>query len=325
MPYYTQILSHQSPNAIYHIFAESIILIPSGPYKKAFGNGGYALYDSINFFTDSKTKSDHITLLRRFCIIYSFLFKDVAVYMFDEGELTDHIETDSYQKVPVNYDCGRKKVDFDDILGQIYFMNKPIGKISFKVLYNSTKDDFLNYFTLFLDPIGQISQISQKKYSPDYFIFNRSYLKIVNYITLLETIIGHDVDCDEVICVCESCGKKEIRHRKGSENQWIKKYLSDTLQNQTLEKSYFEIIAFARDIRHKTTHSSKLPTAKFIMQDTSFEEYGFDRSKKEYKDNDFALKSIILAIDEITYYLVLNHCYSIKQFFPVNSLKVVSF
>jgi len=322
MPFYTKILSQHSPTSIYNVDDGNIILIPAGPFKKDDGHGGYTLFDSINFFTHSKTKDEHIKFLRHFCVIYSFLFKDEPVFMFDEGELTNHIETDSHEQVPVNYENGRHKIDFDNILGQIYFMNKPEGKMSFKELFKSTEDEFLDYFILFLDPVANRGRIN---YSPDYFVFNRSYLQIVNYITLLETIIGHEENCNEVIDECKSCGKKGISHRKGTENQWIKKYLNSTIQNKTLEKSYFEIITFARDIRHKTTHQGKLPTAKYIMQNTAFEEYGFDRSKNEYKDNNAALLSIKLAVGDITHYLMLNHFYRLKQFFPVISLKVASF
>jgi len=322
MPFYTQILSQYSPSSIYNVDDGNILLFPAGPFIKDDGYGGSMLFDSINFFTQSKTENEHIKILQRFCVIYSFLLKDEPLFMFDKGELTKHIQIDSYQQVPVNYENGRHKMDFDNILGQIYFMNNPDGMVSFKELYKSTDDKFLDYFILFLDPVANRGRTN---YNPDYFVFDRSYLQIVNYITLLETIIGHDENCNEVIDECKSCGKKGISHRKGSENQWIKRYLNNTIQNETLEKSYFEIIAFARDIRHKTTHQGKLPTAKHIMQDTAFEEYGFDRSKNEYKDNIVALLSIKLAVSDITHYLMLNHFYGLKHFFPLITLKVTSF
>ncbi len=321
MPFYTQILSQNSPISIYNVEDGNIILIPAGPFKKDDGYGGWRHYDSINFFTYSKTKDEHIKILQRFCVTYSFILNDESIFMFDRGELTNHIETDSLEQVPINYENGCHKLNFNNILEQIYFMNKPEGKVSFKELFKSTKDEFLDYFILFLDPVTFRGRIN---YSTDYLIFDTSYLQIVNYITLLEIIIGHDEDCNEVIDECKSCGKKEIRHRKGSENQWIKKYLNSIIQNETLEKSYFEIISFARDIRHKTTHQGKLPTSKYIMQNTSFEEYGFDRSKNEYKDNRAALLSIKLAIRDITHYLMLNHFYGLKHFFPLIPLKVAS-
>ena len=322
MPFYTQILSQHSPTSIYDIDDGNILLIPAGPFKKHDEYGGWRLFDSINFFTRSETKDEHIKILRRFCVTYSFILNDEPIFMFDRGELTNHIETDTLQQVPINYENGCHKMDFDNILGQIYFMNKPEGKVSFKELFKSTDDEFLDYFILFLDPVAYRGHIY---YSTDYLIFDRAYLQIVNYITLLEIIIGHDEECNDVIGECKSCGKKGIRHRKGSENQWIKNYLNSTIQNETLEKSYFEIITFARDIRHKTTHQGKLPTAKYIMQNTSFEEYGFDRSKNEYKDDIAALLSIKLAIRDITHYLMLNHFYGLKHFFPLIPLKVTSF
>lgn len=238
--------------------------------------------------------------------------------MSDKGKLTNHIEVDSYTQVPVNYDIGCDKLDFENIIRNIYFLNSPIGKLSFKELYELTQDDFLNYFILFLDAVNYRGYMS---YTDDYIVFDRSYLRIVNYITLLELIIGHNEDCEKLIQECKSCGKTGIRHRKGSENEWIKKYLNEVIQNPIIEKSYFEIIKFARDIRHKTTHSGKLPTAKNIMQNTTYEEYGFDRAKEEYKDIKTALLSIILSVNEITHYLMLDHFYGLKQFFPLQILK----
>jgi hypothetical protein len=322
MPFYTTVFSQQSPSSIYCIEEDKIILIPAGPFRKDYGNGGSRLYDSINFYSDSRTKEDHVKLLKRFCIIYSFLFLDEPVFMFDSGELTNHVEVASHNLVPVNYDFGRDKVDFENVIEKVYFMNNPKGKVSFKELYTSTKDDFLNFFILFLDPIGK--RMNVINYSTDYLLFNRTYLRIVNYITLLEIIIGHDEDCSEIIVECKCCGKKGIRHRKSSENEWIKKYLSQAVQNPTLEKSYFEVISCAREIRHKTTHLGKLPTAKQLIQNTAFEEYDFDRSKKEYKDIDAALLSIKLSISEVTHFLMLFYFYGLKHFFPLQTLKVTS-
>jgi hypothetical protein len=322
MPFYTTILSQRSPTTIYKVDGDNIVLIPAGPFKKDDNHGGYTLFDAINFYTNSKTKEEHIKILRRFVIIYSFLLKDYPIHMFDEGGLTNHIETTSYDNVPINLETGRIKVDFDDMVNHIYHANKPLGKISLSELYKSTNDNYLDFFVLFLDPVAYRGPIN---YSPDYFIFNRSYLRIVNYITLLEIIIGHADNCEEIISECKVCGKEPYRHRKGSENDWLKKYLSCVVQNSELEKSYFDLINFAKKIRHKTTHDGKLPTSKYILQDTQFEEYGFDRSVKEYKDNDHALFSIVISIGQVTHYLMLNYFYKLTQFFPLKTLKVASF
>jgi hypothetical protein len=55
MPFYTQVLSQQSPTTVYHIENERIILIPAEPIIKEFGNGGSIRYVSINFFTNCRT------------------------------------------------------------------------------------------------------------------------------------------------------------------------------------------------------------------------------------------------------------------------------
>jgi hypothetical protein len=161
-------------------------------------------------------------------------------------------------------------------------------------------------------------------YSPDYFIFKPFYLRIVNYVTLLETIIGHAENCDQVH-ECKTCGKTGVPHRRGSEKEWLNKFLKDTIKNDAIEEAYYDIINFCREIRHKTSHSGKLPTSKYILQDTQFEEYGFDRSKKEYKDNDHALVNIVLSVSEVTHYLMLHRFYRLGQFFPIKSLKVAAF
>jgi hypothetical protein len=146
MPFYTQILSQRSPTSIYKVDGENIVLIPAGPFRKEDGKGNSTLYDAINFYTNDLTKSDHIKRLRRFVIIYSFLFKDAPMFMFDEGELTNHIEVDKITSVPTNDTNGQQKVDYEDILSSIYFLNKPNGKVGFKALYHATKDEYLDAF-----------------------------------------------------------------------------------------------------------------------------------------------------------------------------------
>ena len=71
MPYYTKIYTQQSPNSIYQIIDERIILIPGGPIIKEFNNSITVIFDTINFYTNSSSRQEHVELLKNFCIIYS--------------------------------------------------------------------------------------------------------------------------------------------------------------------------------------------------------------------------------------------------------------
>jgi hypothetical protein len=321
MPYYTKIYTQQSPNSIYQIIDERIILIPGGPIIKEFNNSITVIFDTINFYTNSSSRQEHVELLKNFCIIYSFLFNESTIQMFHNGEFTYHLEIESYTDVPINHESVWDKVDFNNVIEKAYFMNKPNGKFSLKEFYISTENSFIPYIILYLNSLENVNFLSQK--NPEYKVFDNSYLRIVNYITILETIIGHDDYCNEEVGECKSCGKKGIKHRKGTENSWLKAYLKKTVNNDVIEESYFKVIDFARNIRNKTTHIGLLPTSKTILLGTSYEEYGFERSKNEYKDVDAALASIIFSLREITHFLLLNKFYKLNQFFPLQTLKVV--
>ena len=123
MPFYTRVFSQQSPNSVYELEHGNIVLIPYGTCRLDDGYGGDALFDVTNVFTNATSKEQHREQLRRFCIIFSFLFRDVPIDMFDAGELGVHVEVNSIDDVPVDYSDGRDKFDFDDILPRVYFLN----------------------------------------------------------------------------------------------------------------------------------------------------------------------------------------------------------
>lgn len=322
MPFFTQILSKTTPKSIYCVVDEFIYLIPAGTVDWSTDEGISILYNAINFYTNSKSKEEHVNELRRFCIIYSFLFEDEPIYMFDRFELTDHKEIDSIGMVPLNNHSQMNKLDFDNVLRQVYFMEDIMEIKSFRELYRSTEVDHLSYFTLYLDHFGiKGPQILRN----DYVVFNHTYHKIINCVTILEIIIGHNETCEEYIQECKSCGKTSIRHRKGSEGSWINEYLTRTIKDQSIVREYFRIIDFAKGIRNRTVHQGKLPTAKHILQGTEYEEFGFDRSSNEYKDNNSALLSVDLAVRSVTRALMLNYFFKLNSFFPVKKLKVATF
>jgi len=323
MPYYTQVYLQTSPECIYKLEDGNCILIPSGQVKYDLSDKSFQYFDSIYFYTETNNVIDHIELLKKWIIFHSFIFWDLyPIQLFHNEKFTKHKEIDNFKNIAVNNIKNKYPVDFDNIGNCVYFPNKSKLIIGYNTLYNCCNPEHLESFIAFLDSFP--FSPDYRNYSDIYLIFDHSYYEILSCVTLIEKIIGHPDNCEKSI-ECNCCGKK-LQHRKESEKIWRDNFLYNVIEDKNIASEYSEIIEFTiQKIRHRIAHDVFLPSAKYKFQKTSYEEYGFERSKNEYKDNKTALSSLKIGISTITRYLMLFNIFGLKEFYPTPHLKVARF
>lgn len=322
MPFYTPMISDWSPSTIYQL-DNGVYLLPNGSIELSeFRMIPTTTHDIVNFYTEAASIDEHIEMVRKIVILYSFIFSDNRlIRMFDKEEMNKHVEVESILFVPVNTNCRRGNVDFSSIGNYIYIGNTVQDRISFKDFYMKLDDTHLDYFVLYFN--SRSEQAITIRTNKNYKIFDNSYNVIVGCVTLLEILIGHAETCTGAN-FCSACGKR-MPHRKMSENQWLSLYLEKIIDDQNLAMEYQAVISLAKQVRNRTVHAGKLPTAETMFDDIPYDEYPFEKAEKLYETNKVALSAVVLAICDVTRALILNKLYDLKYFFPPSSIKVVRF
>lgn len=318
MPFYTSVISDWSPSTVYQL-DNGIFLVPNGSIELSELPMMTSVHDVVNFYTEAASIDEHITMVRKIVLLYSFIFSDNRLLrMFDKEEFNKHVEVKSILFVPVDNDCRRGNVDFSNIGNYIYIGNTVQDTISFKDLYLKLDDKHLNYFVLYFNSWSE--RTITIRTNKNYKIFDNAYNIIVGCVTLLEILIGHAETCTGENG-CSACGKK-MPHRKMSENQWLSLYLGKIINDRTVAMKYQAVINLARQVRHATVHAGKLPTAESMIDDIPYDEYPFERAGKLYQTNKVALSAVVVAVGDVTRALILNKLYGLTHFFPIPTIKV---
>jgi hypothetical protein len=252
-------------------------------------------------------------------VFHSFVTNDTyAVSLFHEGYFTHHKAIESLSEITNKFSSVEGQSDFDDIGNVIYFLNQVAERISYRSLFALMNEMSFDNFVLYLDSLGDVRVVD---FDQRHLVFNRDYLKIVTNAILLEVVLGNsDSYCAEQI-VCSKCGKEVPKHRLQSERDWIRSKLSFIISNKEVEDTYLKLILFAKKVRNSTVHSAAISKAQNLLQETDFEEYGYERSINEYKDSKIALRALILNLNEVTRSLLLYQYFGLRHFFHLSVLK----
>lgn len=327
--FYTKVPTQWSPSVDYKL-PGGIILRPADQINFSYFSGRLiAPHDTLFFISNSPDINDHREKLKWWIIFHSFLFNFSQLsFLFERGDLRTHRTESSLNRIrEKNFEQPNAyPTNFDDIASCIYHPIQPTEQITYRSLYEifiSLTDEDKAFITNYLIQFQQYITIF-----PDYDLFNihNKYWQVVRYITILEAIIGHPPNCECRIS-CKICSRN-LPHRdlrQGSETKWRMKYLTDIGIEQQTRNDYVTVINAAYDnIRHPTAHIPIKPTTQYIPQETILEIYDLSRSIRELNTNVIALDNVLLLVNKVTRFLLLNKFFKLDIFPPFSPLQSMS-
>lgn len=323
--FYTKVPAGFSPLSSYQL-TDDIILKPAGrtEYKDIPGPGSAIFFDTIFFISESQDVEVHIQKLRKWVLFHAFTFWFSWVCeFFESGLLMEHKQADGIEEIGEKIEANAYARDLDDIGSDIYSSSAPSERISYRALFDQYEALGKKEKSLLETYLFQIRQY-RAIYKP-YMLFehSRQYWQIAIYATVLEAIIGHATNCPGSAVQCIECNKK-FTHRQGSEKEWRKSVLSNIIKNGETRDQYLQVINAAYDeIRHKTAHPGHLPIPEYLLPKENPEVYGIERSIKEFRTDELALQSLLLAISMAARFLLLHKLYNLDIFPTLPPLQAV--
>lgn len=246
------------------------------------------------------------------------------IFYFDQGEIGDIVTIPA--SVPLSASSpDYKQIDYQNISRQMFNSldkNEVLPIISYSDLYTkylqlpNTTRDMIEWY---------VSSLSLPATRQGAFL-NTNYWQLVHATILLEQLIGLPEHCShslENVTRCK-CGRKSQPHHALSRNDWINKFLSDTTKDANVAEQYAALVINGKKVRDKMGHSptfDRSVTPEFALEVVQI--YGTDRATSEYKNDSVALQSLIISLNKVARYLLLDKAFGTKYFPILPSLKSV--
>jgi hypothetical protein len=246
------------------------------------------------------------------------------IFYFDQGEIGDIVTIPASAPLSAS-SPDYKQIDYQNISRQMFHSldeNEALPMISYSDLYakylllpNKTRDMIEWY----------VSSLSLPATRQGAF-FNTNYWQLVHATILLEQLIGLPESCSHSlanITTCK-CGRKSQPHHALSRNDWIKKFLSDATNDAKVAEQYVALVINGKKVRDKMGHSptfDRSVTPEFSLEEAQI--YGTDRATSEYENDSIALQSLIISLNKVARYLLLDKAFGTKYFPTLPSLKSV--
>lgn len=215
--------------------------------------------------------------------------------------------------------------DYSNFLPIIYWRKeaeaRKLPKQSYTDLYNLYNK---------LDPIKKdlitayLLALTSHDDKPGRKIFDRTYWRIAQYFSIVDSIIGQPTFCSEQL-KCDKCKSSDMPHHSVSATKHVKDTLALMIVDVALTKHYQDIILTARnEIRHSTVHAAKLPNIITPPFTKDFEQrhYGTKESIEQHKEDAYALQALEGKLEEATWHLLMNHIYNHGIFEPTRGVSV---
>ncbi len=332
MPYfYTRVPAQWSPATIYQLSTE-IALKPAGrlAYNDYPGLKAIMYFDTLYFISSSSTVEKHIERLREWIFFHSFVFHfSHLCHFFENGLLQEHIQVNSIDEVNEansSNDLNAYQIDYDNAAKQFYFLHELDDVISYRELFEkflSLSEDNMYLLKSFLISLEQRGAFLM---GYDLFGVHREYWQGTVNLGIVESIIEHPPNCEKSDLTCEKC-KKRLTHRQGSETEWRKAFLMETIKDKQIAKEYLETLEFGYyHVRHPTAHVQPVPMPHYRTHEKGkTETYDIARSTEEYRSDKAALDSKFINIHDVTRYLLLHCLFGLNVFpklRPLNSTSI---
>lgn len=153
--------------------------------------------------------------------------------------------------------------------------------------------------------------------------FNTNYWQLLHLTILLERIVGQPPSCERPLGTCSSCGYSPPPHYSMRRRDWLERFLQDRIPDQAIAEEYFKLISTALSVRNKIAHVPVFDrSAMPDLEPGETQSYGTDRAIDEYDHNSVALASLLVALDDICHYLLLDVAFETRFFMGIQPLNV---
>ncbi|MFA5871572.1 MAG: hypothetical protein WC858_02510 [Parcubacteria group bacterium] len=298
------------------LLADGLIIEPHKRACVRIGVGGKYYTDTI---TAKNYKNNEI--LKNWIIFHTFVLN--SHYTLSEFEKNG---TGNLEFIKEKLICA---IDYDDVLPYVYFFQKNSAEKTVKS-YQKLYATFLELKTDEIElVINYLTRLNKGTTYPNKLITDTSYWQLMIYYSIIDKLIGTQPFCDKLF-YCDGCKRAGLQHHSVSPSDWRNHRLTELIPgNPDAQNAYGEIIETVnKRIRHKTVHESLIPTAKNHIETVPGETiiYDLDKTKKNYKHDPVALLSLVIQMEDVARYLLLNHLFKLNIFpipKPLRSTTVV--
>lgn len=146
-------------------------------------------------------------------------------------------------------------------------------------------------------------------------IFNVSYWQLFHLTVLLDTLIGIPPRCNHKYEQCPECKFEPYPHYSVSRNRWLDEYLTALIKDEDVKNQYSEVINQAFQVRNKFAHFPVIDRSEHPEIPIGFTDiYAHDRAIDEHRENSIALQALLVNLNDICRYLLLNKLFSLGFF-----------
>lgn len=316
MKYYGQ----YKPNSSYSL-GSGFYIVPGSWEMVNYGGG--QVRQNISHFVTIKLESE--TSLkekyRDWIIFDSFILNDgFPIYFYDENKIGNTIEEFEPNFIGSTNDSKEyKSENYSDIDRIVLVTRDKQMELSYLDLYHgytklSKKDkDLIEWF------VAKPSRSHTRLNS----IYNNSYWQLFHLIVILDTLIGTPPACGYKYGNCPECNFEPYPHYSVPRKKSLDDYLDKLINEKEVKEQYSEIISRAFQLRNKFAHYPLIDRSEHPEIPIGFTDvYGHDRTLTEYKDNSAALMSLLLSLNDICRYLLLNKIFKLSYFKKIKPLHV---
>lgn len=310
------------PNSSYSL-EDGLYIVP-GAWEMVDDNGGQ-IRQNISYFvaTELESEDSFRKKYRDWIIFDSFILYDgFPAYFYDENKIGNTIEVFEPSFIDSSdhskeYPMGSE--DYNDIDRIVLVTQDKQMELSYLDLYKdyaalSKKDkELIEWFVA--SPSRNYTRLNS--------IYKNSYWQLFHLVVILDTLIGIPPRCAYKYENCPECGFEPYPHYSVSRKIWLDDYLNNLINVKNVKDQYNEIISQAFKLRNSIAHyplidRSELPEIQIGFTDL----YCHDRAIEEYKQNSIALRSLLLSLNQICRYLLLNKLFKLNFFKKIQPLHV---
>ncbi len=297
-----------------------ILPAESGMFPHWFGT----LRQNVSYFVGPKMPDKEIMSHYRDWLIFdSFVLNDKhPIRNFDEGYSGD-VKTVPPDLPPDAVYPDYKQIDYDDIAGVMFMTGtneEGVGHFSYRELFETYRG---------LDP-GDRDLIEWSVSAPhlswmrfDAF-FKVRYWQLFHWMILLERLLGESPTCSADPTQCAVCGRSSVPHSAILKRDWFQKVLTDRIKNSSIVNEYVRVIEKGTKIRNKFAHTPSFDRSVYAtMGHLERQEYGADRAVAQYTADAYALDSLLMSLEEIARYLLLDKVFGTQYFRKILALNVM--
>lgn len=261
-----------------------------------FGSGGHT--NSIQVEIDKDGED-----LRNWVRFHSFINNSC--------ELVDYYLDERSYKIEDVRPKSQMPRNFENFLSVIYWRTADYGGGVPVVSYSDLYAEYLSFDQPKQNLItAYIAALTTKDSKPSRMLFNRAYWRIVQYYSIIESIVGQPSFCPCALG-CEKCGSTGLQHYSVSAAKHLQQALAEIIKDEKLIEHYQAIILTARnEIRHSTVHAALQPSGKRpALKDGEQIYYDTEKSVKTHKQDLYALTALEGRLEEATWHILMDRLY----------------